>query len=268
MSDYTHRGSGEAHKETSAQEVADRLANPNTTLAQLFFILDYITYGGDLPDANDKDAWRLSFQPSIPYPIAKGTNFFLRPLIPFIIDQPVPASAEGFNDKKVHLGDIGLDAAIGKSFASGLVLIGGVAGTLPTATDDDLGLDQWLLGPEAFFGWKFKWGFLGVLATHQWDIAGDDKPSTSITAGQYFFTFNLKNAWQIQAQPTWSYNHEADSDDKLTFPIGIGVAKTTIIGKTPWKFRLQYWNFIESPDAFGPEHQIRFEVAPVVPLPW
>ena len=260
-------GSEGTYKGTSAEEVAHRLANPNTSLATLQFALDYITYDGDLPDANDQDAWKLSFQPSIPYPIAKGTNFFLRPLIPFIIDQPVP-DLDGFDDKKGHLGDIGFDAAIGKSFASGLVLIGGVAGTLPTATDDDLGLDQWLLGPEAFVGWKFNWGFLGVLANHQWDIAGEDDYDTSITAGQYFLTINLKNAWQIQAQPTWSYNHEADSDDKLTFPLGIGVAKTTIIGKTPWKFRVQYWNYIESPDTFGPEHQIRFEIVPVVPLPW
>ena len=64
------------------------------------------------------------------------------------------------------------------------------------------------------------------------------------------------------------FHHEADSDNALTFPLGIGVSKTTIAGKTPWKFSLQYWNFIESPDAFGPEQQVRFQVAPVVPLPW
>ena len=257
----------EADQGKSAQNVAKELANPNTSLGFLSFQLDYIKFDGDLPDADDQDAWRLNFQPSLPYPIAKGVNFFLRPLIPFIIDQPVP-EPDGFGDKKGHLGDISLDAAIGKDFQSGLVLIGGVAGTLPTATDDDLGLDRWLLGPEAFVGWNFKWGFLGALVSHQWDVAGEDDYDTSITAGQYFLTINLKNAWQIQAQPTWSYNHEADSDDKLTFPLGIGLSKTTIIGKTPWKFRVQYWNFIESPDTFGPEHQIRFEIVPVVPLPW
>ena len=253
--------------EQSAEEVARELANPNTSLGFLAFQLDYIAFDGDLPDANDQDAWRLNFQPSIPYPIAKGVNFFLRPLIPVILDQPVPVS-DGFEDKGVDLGDISFDAAIGKSFSNGLQLIGGMVGTLPTATDDALGLDQYLLGPEFFVGWKFKWGFLGTLFSHQWDIAGEDDYDTSITAGQYFITINLKNAWQIQTQPTWSYNHEADSDDKWTFPLGVGVSKTVIFGKTPWKFSLQYWNYIESPDTFGPEHQIRFQVAPVVPLPW
>ncbi len=68
--------------------------------------------------------------------------------------------------------------------------------------------------------------------------------------------------------PTFSYNHEAASGQELTFPLGIGVSKTVVIGKTPWKFGLQYWNYIEKPDAFGPDQQIRFNVTPVVPLPW
>jgi len=251
----------------SADEVARNLANPNTSLGFLAFQFDYINFDGDLHGANNQEAWKINFQPSIPYPIAEGTNFFLRPLIPIILDQPVP-QGNGFDSKGIELGDIGYDAAIGKNFSSGLVLIGGVAGLLPTATHDALGLDQYLLGPELFVGGKFDWGIIGALTSHQWDIAGENDYKTSITAGQYFYTFNLKNAWQIQATPTWSYNHKAASDNKLTFPLGIGISKTAIVGKTPWKFSLQYWNYIESPETFGPEHQIRLQIAPVVPLPW
>ena len=46
------------------------------------------------------------------------------------------------------------------------------------------------------------------------------------------------------------------------------LAKTLIFGGRPWKFGIQYWYFIESPDAFGPDYQIRFSVSPVVKLPW
>ena len=113
-----------------------------------------------------------------------------------------------------------------------------------------------------------EWGFVGLLLTHQWDIAGEDSFDSSITAGQYFYTVNLKNAWQIQAQPTFSYDHEAESGNKLTLPVGIGVAKTTVIGKTTWKFGVQYWHYVEKSDVFGPDFQIRFVVSPVVPLPW
>ena len=109
---------------------------------------------------------------------------------------------------------------------------------------------------------------MGVLLTHQWDIAGEDSFNTSITGGQYFFTYNLKNAWQVQMMPTFSYNHEAASGDELTFPLGVGFAKTVVFGKTPVKFNLQYWHYVEAPDAFGPDWQVRFNITPVVPLPW
>jgi len=252
--------------ERSASDVAQELANPNTSLGFLAFQLDYTTYNGDLHDANDQDSWRLGFQPSIPYPIAKDTNFFLRPYFPLLLRQPVP-EVGGFHDEGVDLGDISFDAALGHGFSNGVQVIGGMAGTLPTAGRDDLGGNQTRLGPEFFLGQKTHWGFYGALVSHQWRVAGSSY-STSITAGQYFYTINLKNAWQIQAQPTWSYDHNATSGNKLTLPIGTGVSKTMIFGKTPWKFSLQYWYYVESPDDFGPEHLIRFQVAPVVPLPW
>ena len=181
----------EADQGRSAQDVANELANPNTSLGFMLFQLDYIKFDGDLPDANDQDAWRLNFQPSIPYPLGKGVNFFLRPLIPIILDQPVfEVEEDDFESKGVDLGNIGFDVAIGKSFPSGLQLIGGLSGVLPTATDSDLNSKQLLLGPLGFVGWEFKWGFLGALVSHQWNVAGWDDSATSITAGQYFYTIN------------------------------------------------------------------------------
>ena len=118
----------EADQGRSAQDVANELANPNTSLGFMLSQLDYINFDGDLPDANDQDAWRYSFQPSIPYPLGKGVNFFLRPLFPVILDQPVFEVEKGdFESKVVDLGNIGFDVAIGKSFPSGLQLIGGLA---------------------------------------------------------------------------------------------------------------------------------------------
>ena len=113
-----------------------------------------------------------------------------------------------------------------------------------------------------------KWGAAGVLVNHQWDVAGEDDFDTSITGGQYFYAINLGNAWQIAAGPGWSYNHEATSGNEWTLPLGIGLAKTAILGGRPWKFQVQYWNYVKSPDAFGPEHLVRFTVTPVINLPW
>ena len=257
----------EEKAEKSAAEIAAELSNPNTALGTMNFNMDYISYDGDLPGASDQSALRLTFQPSLPYPLDNGMNFFARPAIPVIINQDIP-TANGYDDPGFNLGDIGFDVGVGKTFPNGLVAIGGIVGTLPTATDDALGKDQWALGPEALIAMVRPWGAVGLLVTHQWDVAGDDDVDTNVTAGQYFYTINLKDGWQIRSGPTFSYNHEAESGQRWTFPVGIGINKTTIIGKTPWKFGLEYWDYIESPDAYGPDSQIRFVIAPVVPLPW
>lgn len=257
----------EEEQAATAEDIARELANPNSVLGSLGFNLDYVTYKGDLPSASDQSSTRLTFQPALPYPISKDVNFFLRPAVPIVMSQDVPGIG-GFENKGVELGDISFDAALGKSLPGGYVVVGGVVGTLPTATDDALGLDQWLLGPEVALGKVSDWGVVGLLVSHQWDVAGEDSFSTSITGGQYFYTFNLGNGWQISSSPTFSYNHKAASGQAWTVPVGVGVSKTTIMGGRPWKFGVQFWQYVEQADAFGPDWQVRFTVTPVVALPW
>ena len=252
----------------SAQDIAAELSNPNTSLGTMSLQFDYIAFDGDLPGASSQHALRATFQPSLPYALSDTTNLFVRPAIPLIISQDVPNVNGGFDSQGIDLGDISFDASLARSFPNGMVLLGGLAGTLPTATNGALGLDQWLLGPEFAVAKIQKWGVVGVLVSHQWDIAGEDDFSTSVTAGQYFYSINLRDGWQISGSPTFSYNHKADSDNDLTLPLAVGVQKTTIIGGRPWRFGLQYWYYIESPHAFGPRHQIRIAISPVTKLPW
>jgi len=259
----------QTHGGRSVDEIAAELQNPNTVLGSLTFNFDYIAFDGDLPDADKQEAWKMTFQPVLPYPLNKEekVNFFLRPAIPIVFDQDVP-TATGYDSVGTDLGDISFDAAIGKSWPNGWVTIGGVAGQLPTATDDALGKDQWILGPELILAHVGKKFIGGMLVSHTWDLAGDDDVDTNVTAGQYFYVFNLTNGWQIKSSPTWSYDHEAPNGERTTFPVGIGVNKTMILGDRPWKFGLEYWHYVEQADAFGPDWQVRFSVTPVVALPW
>ncbi|TGD74874.1 hypothetical protein E4634_06690 [Mangrovimicrobium sediminis] len=253
----------------SAAEIAAELSNPNTAMGTLNLNLDYTAYQGDLPGAGGQESWRLLFQPSLPYPLDDTTNVFFRPAIPVVIEQDVPAGIGEFDSVDWQLGDIGFDLALGKTLPGGYVVLGGVVGTLPTATDDLAGRDQWLLGPEVALAMTRPWGVVGVLLTHQWDIAGEDDYDTNVTGGQYFYAFNLGGGWQINGTPTFSYNHEArNGDNKLSFPLGIGVSRTLLLGGRPWKFGVQYWHYVASPDDFGPDYQLRFNVSPVVALPW
>jgi len=253
-----------ASGQRSADDVARELANPNTALGSLSFPIDYIHYGGNLAEADQQNGFRISFQPSLPVPLGPGLNFFARPLVPIILHQPVP-SADGFAAMGVDLGDLGFDSAVGKTFKSGVILVGGVVGSIPTATEDSLGLGHWTLGPEAAVGLFRKRFVVFLLVTQSWNIGGD---TTNVTAGQYAYTINVKNGWQIAGSPTYSYNHDAEPGNRLSLPLPIGVNKTIIRGKTPWKFSVQYWYYAWRPEAFGSRHQVRFTVTPVVPLPW
>jgi hypothetical protein len=252
----------------SAAEIAAALSDPNTNLGSMGFQFDYVAYQGDIPGAGGADAQRMLFQPSLPYKLSETTNLFMRPAVPVIFNQDVPDRTGGFNSEGVDLGDISFDASLAKTLPGGFVLLGGLAGTLPTATNDSLGLDQWLLGPEGALAMVRPWGVVGVLVSHQWDIAGEDDYDTSVTGGQYFYALNMGDGWQINGSPTFSYNHEAPSDDKWTFPLAIGFSKTVILSGRPWKFGVQYWHYLETPDTFGPDYQVRFSVSPVVKLPW
>ena len=252
----------------SAAEIAAALSDPNTNLGSMNFQFDYIEFEGDIAGASGASATRMLFQPSLPYKLTETTNLFMRPAIPVIFRQDVPSPRGGFDSEGVELGDISTDASLAKTLPGGFVVIGGLVATFPTATNDSLGLDQWLLGPEAALAMVRPWGVAGVLLSHQWDVAGADDYDTSITGGQYFYAINLGKGWQINGSPTFSYNHEASRDDKWTFPLAVGVSKTTILGGRPWKFGLQYWHYVETPDTFGPDFQIRFNISPVVKLPW
>jgi len=274
---------------SSAEELAKELANPNTTLGTMAFPIDYIHYSGDLPGASSQNGVLLNLQPALPIPLSQGLNLFVRPLIPIYLSQPV-YGAEGFEQKGINLGNISADIAVGKTWSSKTITIFGVFGSFPTATDKALRASSVTLGPEVMVAQIWSWGVLGAMFNHAWGLssnsnsAEDSFSSTtlpdlfwsasnspykaSVTAGQYFYVVNLKNAWQITGQPTWAYNHKADKGNRFTFPIGTGLNKVTKFGKLPVKLTLQYWYYLASPDAFGPQHQVRIQIAPVVPLPW
>ncbi len=271
----------------SASEIAKALADPNTSLGTLNFNFDYINYRGDLPDAGSQNSFGIGFQPSLPIPLSKTVNLFVRPNIPLTITQPT-FGLNGFENKGFGLGNISADVAIGKTFPSKTVGVIGVFAAFRTASDEALRSPYTLLGPEIGVGQIFDWGVLGLLVTHGWSvnkidaatagtvsILGEDVfvtaaagESASITSGQYFYNIGLKNGWQIAGGPTYSYNHNASKGNKLTLPIGGGAVKVMKFGNLPMKFHLQYWYYVASPDAFGPQHQIRLTIAPVVPLPW
>lgn len=116
----------EIKQEKSSADLAKELANPNATLGQMLFPIDFIGYNGDLNSASDQNATVISFQPSLPIPISEGVNLYVRPLIPMYISQPTITST-GF-EQKSGLGNISADVAIGKTWPSKWITLVGVFG--------------------------------------------------------------------------------------------------------------------------------------------
>lgn len=251
-----------------AAAMAEKMSNPTAAVASLGNNFDFNEFGGSLPDANNQRGWNYLFQASFPFPQASGKNILFRPAVPVLFKQPVFDSSSNAWDDQFELGDIGFDLAYGGTSDKGLLMLYGIVGSLPTATDDAVGTDQWTLGPEFAIGLVRKWGVFGALITHKWDVAGDSTKKTNITGGQYFYAFPIGDGTtQIAAGPSFSYNHELQGE-KWSLPLGIGLSETTVIGGRVWKFAVQYWNYIKTPDAFGPEHMLRISITPVMTVPW
>jgi hypothetical protein len=248
-------------QERDADEVARELSNPTAPVFSLTSFLDVTKYKGDLPGAGDQTAWTYSFQPPAPFELGGGLNFFVRPLIPFVLTSPKFTGA-GFEGSGFNLGNISLDASLGKTFPSGLVLLGGTVWTLPTHTDEDLRAN-FALGPELAVGLMKPWGVALVLLTQSFDVSGDDKTNT--LGGQYVFAKGLGGGWQFVASPPFAYNWTTED---FTFPIGGGPFRTVFMGDMPVKVGGQFWYYLSQPDPFGPDWQLRLQFQPVLTRPW
>ncbi|MEE4113015.1 MAG: hypothetical protein V2I40_09395, partial [Desulfobacteraceae bacterium] len=175
----------------SADAVARELANPNSSLATLTLKNQYRWYTGDLPGADDQDNFTMIFQPIFPLSMPKDDNgnartVFFRPGLPMLFDQPVPRVESGALDWDgvTALGDIGFDIGYGVSAKSGFLWAVGMVGTLPTATDEDVGGKQLRLGPEFLLAKFEKWGLYGIFPSHQWNVTGWSDESFNTTQFQ------------------------------------------------------------------------------------
>jgi hypothetical protein len=264
-----------AAEKKSADQVAKELANPAGSLASLNFNLQYTEYTGDLPESDDQNNTSLIFQPTLPFLLNNGNKIIFRPAMSVSFDQPIfNADKMDFDTADTSLTDTTFDLVYAgtvmtdKKEKKGYLWGVGLAGTLPTATDDDLAGDQWRAGPEFFAGIIRKWGLVGALVSNQWNFAGSNDDAHSVLNAQYFYAYGLGGGWQLASSPIVTYDWHADSDDALTLPVGFGVAKTAALGEQHWKFQLQVQKYLVQPDTFGPDWLVKFTVTPVIKNPF
>ncbi len=243
-------------------DLARDLANPGAANATMNFKLEYRSFDGDLPRADDQNNRTLTFQPVLPFQLNNGNNLIFRPAFGYVWDAPRPG-ASGFETNNAW-NDIPYDLFY--SWQAGDWTLGaGVVGSAPLGSD--VSSDNWLLGPSFLAVKTFDWGVAGLFPFHNEKIGGSG-PDTSITSFQYFLFYGLGDGWQVGTGPTMTYNWEAPSGDEWTVPIQLALAKTTAFGDQIVKFNLSAEKNVVAPDPFSEDWTFTFTVSPVVKNPF
>jgi hypothetical protein len=245
----------------SAEEIAAKLANPNSPMASLNLKLQYRTFVGSLPGAASQSSTTLLFQPSFPFSLDNGDVVFFRPAIPIQLDFSFPNSSPSGFGSESGIADIAFDLAYGRTTKTGMLFAGGLIASLPTASDDALGTDRYTLGPEFMIGKLTKKYVVGAFPNHQWDVGGSGTADINLTTIQLFGTYLPGGGWNYGTSPILSYDHISD---QWTIPINFTFGKTVIWNGRPWKLSAELNYFVEKSDSFGPEWFVGFNVAPVV----
>lgn len=255
--------------------IGKKLANPLADLWALnfnSFIPQF--FDGDVNRGDSKLGATTIFQPILPVPL-KGEGkeelrVIMRPVIPIVWGTPIPDGFDQFNYQS-GIGDIQLPFvfAVPPSIAGKWILGAGPVFEFPTATDDDLGADQYSAGPAIAVGHKGDHLTSVLFFNYFWKIGesgqDDDTPDTSKGTLLYSFQYALKDGWQFGTNPTISYNHKADSGNKWNVPIGAFVGRTFPVGKVPVNVKLGVEYAVVSPDTFGQEAAVRLQITPIIP---
>jgi hypothetical protein len=231
-----------------AAELAKQLQNPVASLISVPLQANWDFGIG----VNDASRFTLNIQPVIPVSLNDDANLIIRTIMPVIdAESPAPGtpSASG-------LGDITQSFFFSpkEPTAGGWILGAGPVFLWPSATDNQLGSEQWGAGPTALAlrqsnGWTY-----GVLANHLWSYAGaDDRSEVNATFLQPFLSFTTKTHTTIGVNSESSYDW---NNEQWSVPLNLTVGQLFKVGGMPMQFTVGARYYAEGPDG-GPEWGLR-----------
>ena len=259
----------------SLGSIGNKLANPLSALWQLSMSFNLPTfYDGDLNRGDGPVGAALAFEPVLPIPLfGEGDGewrMITRPIIPIVFSQPIPRSFDNFYNRG-GIGDIQLPLLVNipKKYAGNWILGAGPVFLFPTATNRELGSNQWAMGPAVVLGYHGKKNTFGIFPNYFWKIAkagqNSDQASISKLSLLYFWNHMLPNAWQVGSNPTITFNNKASSGNKWNVPVGFYVGKTTKIGKFPVNIKVGLEYSVVHEDDYGKRAGFRIQITPVIP---
>jgi hypothetical protein len=277
------------------EKIAKMTANPIGAAWMLWTQNDYTRIRGDAVPGS-KNINSTKFQPVMSFPVDifdEDWNLIVRPVLQYQ-NVPLRKSAgdlfgnslgeitndvglsstanSAFDGRTDGLGDTALLTLLGPNRLDGFVWGAGLTQIFPTAKEDVLGQDKWQAGPAVLLahmapdvgGWN-----VGALGQHWWSYAGDDdREDTSQTDIQYFINYRLSSTELIGMSPNIRYNWKADSDNKLTLPVGLGYSNVYKVGKLPLRVAAEVQYSVVSPDNVGSDWNFRLLFIPVISNPF
>jgi len=203
----------------------------------------------------------LNFQPVIPITLNEDWNLITRTILPTInMPSPAPGVRSAFG-----LGDLNPTLFLSPAKPGKLIWGVGPTFTFPTATDPMLGSGKWSAGPAAVVLTIQGHWVAGVLANNQWSFAGWGSQNVNQMLIQPFVNYNLPKGWYLTTAPIITANWEASTNDRWTVPIGAGVGRIVKLGRLPVNVQLSAYYNVVTPDNFGADWQLRFQIQFLLP---
>ncbi|WP_430817897.1 hypothetical protein [Carboxylicivirga sp. RSCT41] len=189
----------------SKDELATQLANPVASLISVPFQSNF-DYG---VGPNEGFKYTLNAQPVIPVSIGENWNMISRTIVPIISQNDVIADGSS----QSGMGDIVQSLFFSPKAPTPGGLVWGVGPVLmfPTATNSDVGLEKWAIGPTIVALKLSETLIYGVLANHLVSYAGnEDRTDVNATFFQPFISKTVGKGLSVSLASENTQNWDAD----------------------------------------------------------
>lgn len=208
-----------AQDASSAEEVAQRLANP---AAQVTALTNQVRLQPGAGDGNLNAQLRL--QPVIPVSLPNSWALLTRTI--------VPISSNGYRETAFGLGDISLNGYFVPPPMGNWFIGIGPSVSLPATTHRTLGSRNYAAGPSAIVSRQGDPLTVGFLATHLWTFAQPEGATRTTTSTfQPFVAYNLGQGRTATLNTEIVYNWEAPAGRQWVMPVSAGLSQVLPIGE-------------------------------------
>ena len=267
----------------SATEVNKELSNPISSIWALQIQENTYFIHPGIEDKSSRNSVNVQFQPVLPLALTDDWNLITRPVFQAVNSVPVPtptdrsyraipvAGTVTSTGQSIYqatgFGDTILATLLSPSpkLAGPWLLGAGPTFIFPTATTTNVGQKKWQLGPGGVFGYLGRHFIVGLFPQQWFSVGGNGSKQTSQMNLQYFAAYFLPHGWSVGTSPNVLINWYTSEGNKVTFPIGLNVAKVQKIGPLPVKFQVQGQYMPVNPSVFGQRWNIQVSITPVIP---